>query len=129
MRASDCNYSDSSVPAGSLRGKGLQAKLTSLVLVNHMVSALAHLDLSPAQIMQHERERSGSKQRLTSGCLAVGRERLDKAPKLKLSITAGIGSDHVDLNAAAENGLTVAEATGTLLSHALLVSICKVCLS
>jgi formate dehydrogenase len=38
-------------------------------------------------------------------------ERIDKAPKLKLAITAGIGSDHVDLNAAIERGITVAEVT------------------
>jgi formate dehydrogenase len=39
------------------------------------------------------------------------RERIAKAPKLKLAITAGIGSDHVDLQAAIEHGLTVAEVT------------------
>ncbi|MGH7865019.1 MAG: NAD-dependent formate dehydrogenase [Candidatus Binataceae bacterium] len=38
-------------------------------------------------------------------------ERIAKAPKLKLAITAGIGSDHVDLQAAIEHGLTVAEVT------------------
>jgi formate dehydrogenase len=38
-------------------------------------------------------------------------ERIAKAPKLKLAITAGIGSDHVDLQAAVENGITVAEVT------------------
>ncbi len=38
-------------------------------------------------------------------------ERLAKAPKLKLAITAGIGSDHVDLAAAIERGITVAEVT------------------
>jgi formate dehydrogenase len=37
--------------------------------------------------------------------------RIAKAPKLKLSITAGIGSDHVDLQAAMERGLTVTEVT------------------
>jgi formate dehydrogenase len=36
-------------------------------------------------------------------------ERIGKAPKLKLAITAGIGSDHVDLQAAMDRGLTVAE--------------------
>jgi formate dehydrogenase len=35
-------------------------------------------------------------------------ERIAKAPKLKLALTAGIGSDHVDLRAAMEHGLTVA---------------------
>lgn len=38
-------------------------------------------------------------------------ERLSKAKKLKLAITAGIGSDHVDLEAAINKGLTVAEVT------------------
>jgi len=38
-------------------------------------------------------------------------EHLDKAPNLKLAITAGIGSDHVDLDAAISNGVTVAEVT------------------
>ncbi|MEV6862383.1 NAD-dependent formate dehydrogenase [Streptosporangium subroseum] len=38
-------------------------------------------------------------------------ERIAKAPKLKLAITAGIGSDHVDLDAAIEHGITVAEVT------------------
>jgi formate dehydrogenase len=38
-------------------------------------------------------------------------ERIAKAPKLKLAITAGIGSDHVDLQAAMESGMTVAEVT------------------
>ncbi len=39
------------------------------------------------------------------------RERIEKAPKLKLALTAGIGSDHVDLQAAIEHGITVAEVT------------------
>jgi formate dehydrogenase len=38
-------------------------------------------------------------------------ERIARAPKLKLALTAGIGSDHVDLQAAIEHGLTVAEVT------------------
>ncbi len=38
-------------------------------------------------------------------------ERIAKAPKLKLAITAGIGSDHVDLQAAIDRGVTVAEVT------------------
>ena len=37
--------------------------------------------------------------------------RIAKAPELKLAITAGIGSDHVDLQAAIEHGITVAEVT------------------
>jgi formate dehydrogenase len=38
-------------------------------------------------------------------------ERIARAPNLKLAITAGIGSDHVDLHAAIERGITVAEVT------------------
>src|SRR5262245_48771871 len=38
-------------------------------------------------------------------------ERIAKAPNLKLAITAGIGSDHVDLDAAVARGITVAEVT------------------
>ena len=38
-------------------------------------------------------------------------ERIAKAPNLKLAITAGIGSDHVDLDAAIANDVTVAEVT------------------
>jgi formate dehydrogenase len=39
------------------------------------------------------------------------KERFDKAKKLKLVITAGIGSDHTDLQAAMDKGVTVAEVT------------------
>lgn len=38
-------------------------------------------------------------------------ERFEKAHNLKLAITAGIGSDHVDLQAAMNHGVTVAEVT------------------
>ncbi|OMB95267.1 NAD-dependent formate dehydrogenase [Mycobacterium colombiense] len=38
-------------------------------------------------------------------------ERIARAPRLKLALTAGIGSDHVDLDAAQERGITVAEVT------------------
>ncbi len=38
-------------------------------------------------------------------------ERMKKAKKLKLAITAGIGSDHVNLDSAMEKGITVAEVT------------------
>jgi formate dehydrogenase len=41
----------------------------------------------------------------------LSKERIAKAPKLKLALTAGIGSDHVDLDAAKERGITVAEVT------------------
>ena len=36
-------------------------------------------------------------------------ERIEKAPNLKLALTAGIGSDHVDLQAAMDHGVTVTE--------------------
>ena len=38
-------------------------------------------------------------------------ERIAKAPNLKIAVTAGIGSDHVDLDAAIARGITVAEVT------------------
>jgi formate dehydrogenase len=38
-------------------------------------------------------------------------ERITSAPRLKLAITAGIGSDHVDLPSAIAHGMTVAEVT------------------
>lgn len=40
-------------------------------------------------------------------------ERIAKARKLRLAVTAGIGSDHTDLAAAARAGITVAEVTGS----------------
>ena len=39
------------------------------------------------------------------------RERIAKAKQLKLAITAGIGSDHYDLQAAGDAGITIAEIT------------------
>lgn len=39
------------------------------------------------------------------------KERIEKAPRLKLAITAGIGSDHVDLEAAMQKNITVCEVT------------------
>src|SRR3990172_7369230 len=36
-------------------------------------------------------------------------ERIARAPRLKLAVTAGIGSDHVDLPAVIDRGITVAE--------------------
>jgi formate dehydrogenase len=38
-------------------------------------------------------------------------DRIATAPNLRLAITAGIGSDHVDLQAAIDRGMTVAEVT------------------
>ncbi|GAB2278149.1 formate dehydrogenase (NAD+) [Dionaea muscipula] len=43
----------------------------------------------------------------------VTEERIKRAKNLELVLTAGIGSDHIDLKAAAESGLTVAEVTGS----------------
>lgn len=41
------------------------------------------------------------------------KERISHAPNLKLILTAGIGSDHIDLGAAAARKITVAEITGS----------------
>jgi formate dehydrogenase len=43
----------------------------------------------------------------------ITKERIEKAPKLKLLLTAGVGSDHFDLAAAAARKITVAEITGS----------------
>lgn len=43
----------------------------------------------------------------------LSREVIAKAKNLKLCITAGVGSDHVDLNAANERKITVAEVSGS----------------
>ena len=45
--------------------------------------------------------------------LYITRERIDRAPNLRLILTAGVGSDHIDLSAAAERRITVAEITGS----------------
>ena len=44
--------------------------------------------------------------------VSVTAERIAKAPKLKMIVTAGIGSDHTDLQAAMGRGITVAEGLG-----------------
>ena len=41
----------------------------------------------------------------------VTREKMESAPNLKMAITAGIGSDHVDLQAAMEHNIDVVEVT------------------
>ncbi len=41
------------------------------------------------------------------------RQLLERASQLELVLTAGVGSDHIDLKAAAERGLLVAEQTGS----------------
>jgi formate dehydrogenase len=43
----------------------------------------------------------------------ITKERLAKAKNLELLVTAGVGSDHIDLHAAADKGLTVSEVTGS----------------
>ena len=46
----------------------------------------------------------------------ITKERIEKAPNLRLLLTAGVGSDHFDLAAAAERNVTVAEITAATLS-------------
>ncbi|KAE8170060.1 hypothetical protein BKA90DRAFT_40437, partial [Yarrowia lipolytica] len=43
----------------------------------------------------------------------INKERIDKAKKLKICITAGVGSDHVDLDAANARDIAVLEVTGS----------------
>ena len=54
------------------------------------------------------------------------RELIEKSPNLKLCVTAGVGSDHVDLNAAVERDIQVLEVTGsnvTSVAEQVLMSI------
>ncbi len=53
------------------------------------------------------------------------RERIEKAKNLKLILTAGIGSDHIDLHAAADHGLTVAECVGARSGSPYTSSVCR----
>ena len=43
----------------------------------------------------------------------ITKERIEMAPKLRLLLTAGVGSDHFDLAASARRNITVAEITGS----------------
>ncbi|RAJ68867.1 formate dehydrogenase [Streptomyces sp. Amel2xB2] len=45
--------------------------------------------------------------------LYLDEARIEKAPELRLVITAGIGSDHIDEEVAERHGITVAEVTGS----------------
>ena len=57
-------------------------------------------------------------------------ERMAKAPKLKMIVTAGIGSDHTDLQAAMDRGITVAEVTycnsSSVAEHVLMMILSQV---
>lgn len=57
-------------------------------------------------------------------------ERMAKAPKLKMIVTAGIGSDHTDLQAAMDRGITVAEVTycnsNSVAEHVLMMILAQV---
>jgi formate dehydrogenase len=57
-------------------------------------------------------------------------DRIAKANNLKLALTAGIGSDHVDLEAAIQRGITVAEETYSnsisVSEHAVMQLLCLV---
>lgn len=43
----------------------------------------------------------------------VDRDRIEKASQLRLILTAGVGSDHIDTDAAQQRGITVAEVTAS----------------
>jgi formate dehydrogenase len=57
-------------------------------------------------------------------------ERIAKAKNLKMIVTAGIGSDHTDLQAAMERGITVAEVTycnsNSVAEHIVMVTLALV---
>ncbi len=52
----------------------------------------------------------------------LSKEKIDKAPNLRLILPAGVGSDQIDLEAAAERNITVAEITGSNV-----VSVAELC--
>ncbi len=56
-------------------------------------------------------------------------ERIAKAKKLKLAVTAGVGSDHVDLDAAAKARITVAEVTNSnsvsVAEHVVMITLAQ----
>ncbi|GAA94748.1 uncharacterized protein L969DRAFT_94625 [Mixia osmundae IAM 14324] len=58
------------------------------------------------------------------------RDVISKAKNLKLCITAGVGSDHIDLNAANERKITVAEVSGSnvvsVAEHVVMTMLCLV---
>ncbi len=54
------------------------------------------------------------------------RDRIMKAPKLELILTAGVGSDHIDLHAAADKGITVAEVSAYCQKYPFLPAHCQV---
>jgi formate dehydrogenase len=51
----------------------------------------------------------------------ITRERIAKAKNLKFCITAGVGSDHVDLEAANERKISVIEVTGSEVTSCVVV--------
>ena len=56
-------------------------------------------------------------------------DRIATAPNLKLAITAGIGSDHVDLKAAIDRGISVVEITYSnsisVAEHVVMMILCR----
>jgi hypothetical protein len=103
-----------------------QGSLRSLSRSHHRLSAEIHpRRYSGQQALSDVTSDTGSKnsefdRRLPDADVVISQpfwpayltaERIAKAKKLKLALMAGIGSDHVDLKAAAAHGVTVAEET------------------
>ena len=65
----------------------------------------------PASVLEHELQDADVVISQPFWPAYLTAERMAKAPNLKLAVTAGIGSDHVDLEAAIKRGITVAEVT------------------
>lgn len=88
-------------------------------LTTHLVQPYPHSPLGdpspahPSALVGTTQLTSAPRNSFHPGYLTA--ERLARAKNLKLAITAGIGSDHVDLNAAnkTNGGVTVAEVTGS----------------
>jgi len=126
------NYARDSIPAVSVYPDGQKAPIPSAIdftpgeLLGSVSGALGlkkYLeDLGHTFIVTSDKEGADSvfERELPDADVVISqpfwpayltRERIAKAKKLRLAITAGIGSDHVDLEAAIEKGITVAEVT------------------
>lgn len=93
---------------GSISGElGLRTYLESL---GHQLIVTSDKD-GPDSVLEHELHDAEIIISQPFWPAYLTAERIAKAKKLKMSITAGIGSDHVDLQAAMDKGITVAEVT------------------
>lgn len=82
---------------------------------SHGYELVSTVDKDPEPTSTVDRELKGSEIVITTPFFPayISRNRILEAPNLKLCITAGVGSDHIDLEAANEQKITVTEVTGS----------------